>query len=124
MAAMRGLPPILDDHFRQPRAFGRLSSPSARGRAENPACGDVVEIEVAVDAGRVVGAAFLAHGCSSVIAVASLVVDGLAGRALDEARAIDVGAAVAAAGGLPPQRRHAAAVVGRALEAALSGARA
>jgi len=114
------LPPILEDHFRHPRGVGRIEGAAARGRAENPACGDVLEIEVACESGRVRDARFMAHGCSSVIAVASVVVESLAGLELAAARAFDVERAVEAAGGLPNNRRHAVFVVSRALDAALA----
>jgi NifU-like protein involved in Fe-S cluster formation len=122
MSRVAALPPILEDHFRHPRGVGRLAGASGRGKSENPACGDVLEIEVACAGGRVREARFMAHGCSSVIAVASLVVGALGGRSLEEARGFDVEGAVAAAGGLPNNRRHAVSVVSRALLDALSGA--
>jgi len=119
---VRGLPPILEDHFRSPRGARRLAEPSGRGKASNPACGDVLELDVAIDGDRVVDAGFLAHGCSSVIAVASLATEAIRGRTVAEARRFDLAAAVAAAGGLPPTRRHAVSVVGRALAEALGEA--
>lgn len=69
--------------------------------------------------GRIAEAGFLAHGCSSVIAVASLVMSGLQGMTVEEARTFDIAAAVDREGGLPPQRRHAVAMVARALDMAL-----
>ncbi len=120
---MQGLPPTLEDHFRSPRSGERLAVVSGRGRSENPACGDLLEIEVRVDGGRVEDAAFRAHGCSSVIAVASLVLEAIRGAAVDEVARFDTSAAVARAGGLPPTRAHAIAVVERALREALAGVR-
>jgi NifU-like protein involved in Fe-S cluster formation len=117
---MRRLPPELDDHFRAPRAAGRIEGPTHRGKAEHPACGDVLEVELRVADGRVVDAGFMAHACSSVIAVASLAVDALKGEDEAAARGFDASRAVDAAGGLPENRRHAVAVVTRALAAAWS----
>jgi NifU-like protein len=119
---MSGLPQILEDHFARPRNVGRLASASSRGRGSNPACGDTLEIEIRSAEGRVEDARFMAHGCSSVIAVASLAVDTIRGQSLDSARGLELESLVATAGGLPENRRHALAVVARALNEAL-GAR-
>lgn len=115
----RGLPPSLEEHFRRPRCAGRLAHASGRGRSENPVCDDLLEVEVRLADGRIAEAGFLAHGCSSVIAVASLVMSGLQGMTVEEARTFDIAAAVDREGGLPPQRRHAVAMVARALDMAL-----
>lgn len=115
------LPPVLEDHFKNPRRVGRLGSGSLRGRAENPACGDLLELELAIRDGRVADVRFMAHGCSSLIAVASLAASSLPGLGLADARQFDLDGAVARAGGLPRNRRHAISLVSEALRAALSG---
>ncbi|MBI3820116.1 MAG: iron-sulfur cluster assembly scaffold protein [Planctomycetes bacterium] len=116
---MPGLPPVLEDHFQHPRCRGRAAAPAARGRAENPSCGDLLEVEIVVSAARIEQSRFMAQGCSSVIAVASLVMQYLENKQIDDARNMNIEQLVAAAGGLHRTRRHAIAMVGRAVNDAL-----
>jgi len=118
---MSALPPVLDEHFRNPRGAGALPGANARGRADNPACGDVLVLELRVERELVLAAGFQARSCSAVIACASLLCERLRepGTSVASARSLDVDALVLAAGGLPRQRAHAARVCARALAEAL-----
>lgn len=100
-----------------------MEDPDGRGRAENPACGDVLELTLRVAGGRVAEVRFRARACSAVVATASLVTEAALGLPLAEALALDPAQLVARAGGLPPGRTHAPGVVGRALALALEEAR-
>jgi NifU-like protein involved in Fe-S cluster formation len=94
------------------------------GRGANAACGDELELGLWAEGGRVVGVRWRARACSATLATASLACERLAGLSLEEAEAIDVGPLLAAAGGLPPGKGHARAVVERALSEALRALRA
>lgn len=116
------LPPLLAEHFSRPRNVHDLPAATHEGRAENPACGDVLVLRLLVVAGRVERAAFRAEGCSALIACASLVTEALRGRTPEEALDLDPEGLVREAGGLPPGKEHAPAVLKRAIERALGGA--
>lgn len=118
---MAALPPLLEHHFRFPRHAGDPSGADALGRGRNAACGDELELGLWVARGLVREVRFRARACSATLATASLVGERLAGATVEEARALDLGQLLAAAGGLPRGRGHARAVVQRALEQALSG---
>ena len=80
--------PLLD-HFRKPRHVGRVDGATGTGRAENAACGDLVEISVRV-AGRLVErAGFLCQGCSAAIGAASYVTDYIIGGQVEHLLALD-----------------------------------
>jgi nitrogen fixation protein NifU and related proteins len=115
-------PPIWA-HFRSPRNTGVLGPPARHGRAENRACGDVLDLYVLLDGERVVELRFQARACSSVIAAASLATEALRGKSVAEARLLDVRALVDAAGGVPRQKSHAPDVIARALAEALADPR-
>jgi len=120
---MPALRPWMRDHFEQPRNVGPLAGATARGEGRNPACGDLLELELRIDPGRagtVLEARFRAQSCSAVIACASLATERLRGLALEAAASLDLAAAVEEAGGLPPRSSHALAVVTRALHGALA----
>lgn len=80
--------PLLD-HFRAPRNVGRIDGATGTGRAENAACGDLVEISVRVASGRVERAGFLCQGCSAAIGAASYVTDHILGLSVEDLRTLD-----------------------------------
>ena len=119
---MGPLTTILDEHFRRPRRAGRLAHATGSGRAENAACGDVVEVDCRVEDGRVVDAAFLAQGCPATIAFASFVLEAAVGASVGEVGRLDVDALMADAGESRATRRHGAAMAVRALVEAVGSA--
>jgi len=119
---MSGYSETMRKHFREPRNVGSLEHPDGFGRAENIACGDVLEISFRLEGERVARACFRAQACSAVIATASLATEAVTGMSTAEAAALDVDLLVERAGGVPPSKRHAPRVVERALRAALDDA--
>lgn len=112
---MSGLPATLEDHFLHPRGRGRARAGAVRGNANNPVCGDLLEIEIVSNGDWIEEAKFMAQACSSVIAVASLTMERLQGAPLADARSLNIDFLVKSAGGLHPTRSHAIATVERAL---------
>ena len=127
------------EHFLAPGGSGRLERPDGVGRGSNAACGDRLELHVRLAAApggpgegpgaeggvetgglRVALVRYEARGCAALTATASLVAWHLEGRALAEARDLDVARLVEEAGGLPPTKRHAPRLVQRALREALA----
>jgi len=119
---MAGLSPILQKHFDDPKFFGRLAGANRRGKSTNPACGDILEFEMRIDGEKIVTTRFMAHGCSSVIAVASLMAEKLQNVNVSDLLQSNVGEIVNNAGGLHASRSHAISVVERALRVALESA--
>jgi cysteine desulfurase/selenocysteine lyase len=113
------LPPLLGNHFRAPRHAGDPTDADAVGHAHNAACGDELELGLWLEAGHIRRIRYRARACSATLATASLVSEHLHGLSLDAAASADVGRLVEKAGGLPPGKRHACAVVERALADAL-----
>jgi NifU-like protein involved in Fe-S cluster formation len=114
------LPEGLRSHFVEPRRSGELARATGVGRAENAACGDLLSIQVRVEAGCLAEARFQARACSAVIALASAALERVEGGTAAAARDLDVAALAVELGGLPPGKGHAAAVVERALAGALA----
>jgi nitrogen fixation NifU-like protein len=67
--------PQLLDHFEHPRNAGDVAHANARMRVENPACGDILELAVRVEAGRIREIRFLAKGCVPAMACGSLITE-------------------------------------------------
>lgn len=114
------LAPILHEHFKSPRNVGRIAAPTGIGRAENPACGDLVAIEARVVAGRIEAIGFLAQGCAATIACGSFVCDRAAGRSVADALALDADRLLDEVGETSAARRHGMSLALRALRDALA----
>ena len=110
--------PTLIDHFRNPRNAGMMREPDGVGEAEYEQCMDFARFYLRVRDGRVEEARFQAYGCGPTLAACSAGTEVAAGAALEELAEIREARIEEAVGGLPAERRHAAAVVARALQAA------
>lgn len=96
------------DHFEHPRNAGELPNPAAQVRVTNPACGDILELQVTIEDGRLAQVRFRAQGCVPAMACASAATELLLGRTLDEVRLITRKQVIAAVEGVPPASGHAA----------------
>jgi nitrogen fixation protein NifU and related proteins len=108
----------LIDHFRNPRNAGMMREPDGVGEGEYAQCMDLARFYLRVQAGRVEEARFQAYGCGPTLAACSAGTEVAAGVTLEELTEISEARIEEAVGGLPAERRHAAAVVARALQAA------
>ncbi len=111
--------PQLLDHFEHPRNSGEVPDADARVRIENPACGDILELTVKMNAGRIVEIRFRAKGCVPAMACASAMTELAKGKSGGEVRAIRKAEVVEAVGGVPPASGHAAQLAVDALRALL-----
>lgn len=75
---------IILDHYRSPRGAADLSHLAAMVH-ENPACGDSIKLDAAVEDGRVRRVRFDAKGCAISTASASIMTTVIEGRPLDDA---------------------------------------
>jgi nitrogen fixation NifU-like protein len=107
------------DHFQNPRHAGTLDPATARVSVENPVCGDILELSIRVDAGRIVEARFRTRGCVTSMACSSFLAEWLHGKTPAEAREITPEQISTALGGLPPATFHAAQLARDAVQALL-----
>jgi len=108
----------LIDHFRNPRNAGMMREPDGVGEGEYEQCMDLARFYLRVRDGRVEEARFQAYGCGPTLAACSAGTEVAAGATLEALAEIREARIEEAVGGLPAERRHAAAVVARALQAA------
>ena len=110
------------DHYENPRNVGALdkADPSVgTGMVGAPACGDVMKLQIKVDAsGVILDAKFKTYGCGSAIASSSLVTEWVKGKTLDEAMSIK-NTAIAEELALPPVKIHCSILAEDAIKAAI-----
>jgi NifU-like protein involved in Fe-S cluster formation len=111
--------PALLDHFHNPRNAGELLDAHIRVKSENPVCGDVLELAMQVSDGRITSTRFKVQGCVPAIACASALTELIAGKSLDEAKALGREDVLREVNGVPPASTHAVELAIDALRRAL-----
>jgi NifU-like protein involved in Fe-S cluster formation len=109
------------EHYESPRNCGLLEHANARAQSTNPVCGDVLELTLLIEGGRVEAAGFEVQGCVAATAAASAMTELAIGRSLAEARDLDSQQIIDALGGLPTSRAHGAILAAQTLAAAVAG---
>lgn len=74
---------IILDHFRNPRNYGRLSSPDVTYEQVNPLCGDRIRIELEIRDRIITRAGFVGDGCAISVAAASVLTELIAGTGIE-----------------------------------------
>ena len=115
------------DHYENPRNVGALDKADdnvGTGLVGAPACGDVMKLQIRVNAAGVIeDAKFKTFGCGSAIASSSLVTEWVKGKTIDEAETIkntDIAKHLA----LPPVKIHCSVLAEDAIKAAIADYRA
>ena len=111
------------DHYENPRNVGTLDKDDAdvgTGMVGAPACGDVMKLQIKVDANGIIeDAKFKTYGCGSAIASSSLVTEMLKGKTL--AQALDIkNSTIADELALPPVKIHCSVLAEDAIKAAVA----
>lgn len=110
------------DHYENPRNVGAFEAGDdiGTGMVGAPACGDVMRLQIRVNAqGVIEDARFKTYGCGSAIASSSLVTEWVRGRTLDEALSIK-NAEIAQELALPPVKVHCSILAEDAIKAAVA----
>ena len=110
------------DHYEHPRnvgSFDKNENNVGTGMVGAPACGDVMRLQIKVDADGVIeDAVFKTYGCGSAIASSSLLTEWVKGKTLDQARQIK-NTAIAEELALPPVKIHCSVLAEDAINAAV-----
>jgi Fe-S cluster assembly scaffold IscU len=111
------------EHFTHPRNVGTLDKSKktvGTGLVGAPECGDVMRLQIEVDAltNTIIDAKFKTFGCGSAIASSSLATEWLKGKSVDEALTID-NMAIVEELALPPVKIHCSVLAEDAIKAAI-----
>ena len=108
------------DHLANPRNAGELPDANAVAEETNPVCGDRLRLSLLIRDRRIEAARFLAYGCPPTLACGSALAEILQGMSIQEALRLSKTELVAAVGGLPSRKQHAAALAIETLQTALA----
>lgn len=75
---------IICEHFMNPKNVGEIENPDYVVEIGNPICGDTVHMFLKVKKQQITEVAFLAYGCSTSIATASIVSEVIKNKRLEE----------------------------------------
>jgi len=110
------------DHYENPRNVGSFDKADDRvgtGMVGAPACGDVMKLQIRVNAqGVIEDARFKTYGCGSAIASSSLVTEWVKGKTLDQAMLLK-NSQIAEELALPPVKIHCSILAEDAIKAAI-----
>ena len=111
------------DHYENPRNVGSFDKDDKNvgtGMVGAPACGDVMKLQIKVDAdGIIEDAKFKTYGCGSAIASSSLLTEWVKGKTIEQAREIN-NTDIAEELALPPVKIHCSVLAEDAINAAIS----
>ncbi|MBP7184312.1 MAG: Fe-S cluster assembly scaffold IscU [Saprospiraceae bacterium] len=111
------------EHFTNPRNVGTLDKSKKNvgtGLVGAPECGDVMRLQIEVDADSdtIIDAKFKTFGCGSAIASSSLATEWLKGKTIDEAMTID-NMDIVEELALPPVKIHCSVLAEDAIKSAI-----
>jgi len=76
---------FLMEHFQNPRNVGELPAPDGVGTVGNAHCGDIMQLFIKVNGGKISEATFKTFGCGAAIATSSILTERIKGATIDQA---------------------------------------
>ena len=98
---------IILDHYRNPRHHQAVDPADRVIEANNPLCGDEIDLSYRLDNGTVAAIGFIGRGCSISQASASMLCEAVTGMSVEGAASLaERFRAMLTGDGAPPRRRH------------------
>jgi len=82
---MAKYPKFLMEHFQNPRNVGEIHNPDGVGTVGNASCGDIMQMFIKMNEGKILEAKFKTFGCGAAIATSSILTERIKGRTIEEA---------------------------------------
>ncbi len=76
------------EHYRNPVNFGTVENPDVISKEYNPSCGDIVEIQIKFNDGKIGDIKFQGQGCAISQSSVDILIDLLKNKPLDEVKSI------------------------------------
>lgn len=110
---------LVIEHFQNPRNVGTLEDPDGVGKVGSPVCGDMMEMQIKVQDGRIADVRYRTFGCGAAIASSSIASEMIKGMTLEEAERLTNEDVAGALGGLPAPKMHCSNLAADALHEAI-----
>ncbi|MEM2907965.1 MAG: iron-sulfur cluster assembly scaffold protein [Candidatus Hadarchaeales archaeon] len=105
--------------FRNPKNVGEMENPTVTAIEGDPTCGDMMQMSLKIEGGRIIDAKFLSFGCAANIATGSMVTEMVKGKTLDQAERLSIKEISESLGGLPMLKMHCAVLAYKTLRRAI-----
>jgi nitrogen fixation NifU-like protein len=80
---------IIDEHYQEPRNFGKIENPDKQIMETNPTCGDTIAMYVKIGDGKIKDIKYVAKGCLISVAAASILSENVEGKSIEEIKKMD-----------------------------------
>ena len=107
------------EHVLHPRNVGEIADAGGIGLVGNPVCGDIMELYIKVENGKITDAKFKTFGCGAAIATSSMITELVKDKSIEEALEISNKVVVQSLGGLPSIKMHCSVLAEEALKSAI-----
>jgi len=77
------------DHFKNPRNYGQMKQARVKVRQSNASCGDVMEMSLKIEGGRIKEVRFQGEGCAISIAAGSMLTEMVKGLKVSEVEKLE-----------------------------------
>jgi nitrogen fixation NifU-like protein len=74
---------IIDEHYQEPRNFGKIENPDEQIMETNPTCGDTIAMYVKIGEGKIKDIKYVAKGCLISVASASILSENVEGKSIE-----------------------------------------
>ncbi len=74
---------IIDEHYEEPRNFGKIENPDENIMETNPTCGDTIAMYLKLGDGKIRDIKYVANGCLISVASASILSERVKGKDVD-----------------------------------------
>jgi nitrogen fixation NifU-like protein len=107
------------EHFQNPRNVGDIPDYDGMGKVGSPVCGDMMEVYIKVEDGRLVDVKYKTFGCGAAVASGSMGTEMVKGKTIEEAMSITDQQVAEALDGLPPEKMHCSNLAADGIRAAI-----
>ena len=109
--------------FLHPKNAGEIRNPDGVGEEGNPACGDIMHMEIKVKGNKLSDIKFKTFGCAAAIASTSILTKMAKGKTLEDAEKITLKDIDEKLKGLPKIKLHCSGMATKALKKAIENYR-
>lgn len=105
--------------FQNPKNVGEIENYDGIGTVGNAVCGDIMQITIKVEDGKIADAKFKTFGCAAAVATSSTATEMIKGMTLEDALKVTNKKVVETLEGLPPQKLHCSVLAEEAIKKAI-----